>query len=83
MQQEPPAPRADRRIGDFNAFEFTDGYVDVMGRSPGMLDPAGALVAPPTDVVEPDLTNRTLSQPADERYSFVFDGSGAERSTTA
>jgi predicted extracellular nuclease len=61
-------------IGDFNAFEFTDGYVDVMGQVTGNPDPAGALI-PATDEVNPDLTNQTFSEPADQRYSFVFDGS--------
>ncbi|HEV8581733.1 MAG TPA: lamin tail domain-containing protein [Thermoanaerobaculia bacterium] len=61
-------------IGDFNAFQFTDGYVDVMGQVTGNPDPAGALI-PATDEVDPDLTNQTLSEPADQRYSFVFDGS--------
>lgn len=61
-------------IGDFNAFEFTDGYVDVMGQVTGSPDPAGALI-PATDEVDPDLTNQTLNLPAVERYSFVFDGS--------
>jgi predicted extracellular nuclease len=60
-------------IGDFNAFEFTDGYVDVMGQVTGGPDPAGALV-PATDEIDLDLTNRTLLMPAGERYSFVFDG---------
>jgi predicted extracellular nuclease len=60
-------------IGDFNAFEFTDGYVDVMGQVTGNPDPAGALL-PATDEVEPNLTNQTLNMPAFERYSFVFDG---------
>ena len=60
-------------IGDFNAFEFTDGYVDVMGQVSGRPDPAGALV-PATDSITADLTNQTLNMPADERYSFVFDG---------
>ncbi len=60
-------------IGDFNAFEFTDGYVDVMGQVTGNPDPAGALI-PATDEVNPDLTNQTFSEPADQRYSFVFDG---------
>ena len=60
-------------IGDFNAFEFTDGYVDVMGQITGFLDPAGALL-PGTDEVDPDLTNQTLNMPEAERYSFVFDG---------
>ena len=61
-------------IGDFNAFQFTDGYVDVMGQVTGNPDPAGALI-PATDEVNPDLTNQTFSEPADQRYSFVFDGS--------
>ena len=60
--------------GDFNSFEFTDGYVDVMGQVTGNPDPAGALI-PATDEVDPNLTNQTLNMPADERYSFIFDGS--------
>ncbi len=61
-------------IGDFNAFEFTDGYVDVMGQVTGTPDPLGA-ERPAVDVVDPDLTNQTFSLPPAERYSFVFDGS--------
>lgn len=60
--------------GDFNAFQFSDGYVDVMGQLTGSPDPAGALL-PATDEIDPDLTNQLLSEPAEERYSFVFDGS--------
>jgi hypothetical protein len=60
-------------IGDFNAFEFTDGYVDVMGQVTGTPDPAGALLAA-TDVISAGLMNQTLNMPAGERYSFVFDG---------
>lgn len=60
-------------IGDFNAFQFTDGYVDVMGQMTGNLDPLGALV-PGTDEINPNLTNQILSEPAAQRYSFVFDG---------
>jgi hypothetical protein len=60
-------------IGDFNAFEFTDGYVDVMGQVTGNPDPAGALL-PATDEINLDLTNQTFNMPELERYSFVFDG---------
>ena len=60
-------------IGDFNAFEFTDGYVDVMGQVTGKPDPAGALL-PATDEISQDLTNQTFNMPTDQRYSFVFDG---------
>ena len=59
-------------LGDFNAYEFTDGYVDVLGQILG--DPADATEAliPGTDDVDPNFTNQVLSLPADERYSFVF-----------
>ena len=59
-------------LGDFNAYEFTDGYVDVLGQIIG--DPADASEAliPGTDEVEPNFTNQVLSLPAEERYSFVF-----------
>jgi predicted extracellular nuclease len=60
--------------GDFNAFQFSDGYVDVMGQLTGNLDPAGALL-PGTDVIDPNLTNQLLAEPPAERYSFLFDGS--------
>jgi predicted extracellular nuclease len=60
-------------IGDFNAFEFTDGYVDVMGQVTGNPDPAGALL-PATDEVSLDLRNQTLNMQPGQRYSFVFDG---------
>jgi len=61
-------------IGDFNAFEFTDGYVDVMGQVTGNFDPLGAML-PGTDEVSPNLTNQTFNMDPEERYSFVFDGS--------
>ena len=61
-------------VGDFNAFEFTDGYVDVMGQLTGNLDPAGALLAG-TDELNPDFTNWTVNLAPAERYSFVNDGS--------
>jgi predicted extracellular nuclease len=60
-------------VGDYNAFEFTDGYVDVIGQIIGNLDPAGALLSGP-DLVTPDLVNQVLSLPAVQRYSFNFQG---------
>jgi predicted extracellular nuclease len=62
-------------LGDFNAFEFTDGYVDAVGRIIGSFADADDLVNDPDDLVEPDLVNQVLSLPAAARYSFVFDGS--------
>ncbi len=60
--------------GDFNAFEFTDSYVDAVGQIRGVFDPAENLISGP-DLVDPDLTNQVLNLPASQRYSFVFAGS--------
>ena len=61
-------------VGDFNAYQFTDGYVDVVGQIAGDFDPADNLLSGP-DLVNPDLTVQTSLLPAEERYSFVFQGS--------
>jgi hypothetical protein len=61
-------------IGDFNAYQFTDGYVDVVGQIAGDAVPADNLLSGP-DLVDPDLTVQTRLAPAAERYSFVFRGS--------
>jgi len=61
-------------LGDLNAFEFTDGYVDVVGQIRGVFDPAQSLLSGP-DLVDPDLTDETERLSRCERYSFVFDGS--------
>ena len=65
-------------IGDYNAFEFTDGYVDMVGVIAGDFDPDTSLVcyealcAP--DLVEPNLDSQVLGMDANERYSFNFLG---------
>lgn len=67
-----------RRIvvtGDFNAFEYSDGYVDVVGLMTGNLDPNGAIQPGHADHVEPNLVDQVNSLPAAERYSFIFGGS--------
>ncbi|MEM8931713.1 MAG: IPTL-CTERM sorting domain-containing protein, partial [Acidobacteriota bacterium] len=60
-------------LGDLNAFEFTDGYVDVIGQIAGDAVPADNLVSD-TNLTTPTLTKRTLGVPAGQRYSFVFNG---------
>jgi len=62
-------------VGDFNAFQFTDGYVHVLGQIMGTPASASEALIPGTDNVNPDLSNAVLSLPANEQYSFVFDGS--------
>jgi hypothetical protein len=61
-------------VGDFNAYEFTDGYVDVVGQIAGDFEPADNLLSGP-DLVDPDLTVQTGLIAAGERYSFIFRGS--------
>jgi hypothetical protein len=61
-------------VGDFNAFEFTDGFVDAVGQIAGNVDPDENLLSGP-DLVMPDLINQVLSIGAGERYSFIFNGS--------
>lgn len=61
-------------VGDYNAFQFNDGYVDVIGTVKGTPTPADQVVLASTDRVNPDLTDliETLSPSA--RYSYTFDG---------
>ncbi|HEV8383250.1 MAG TPA: PKD domain-containing protein, partial [Candidatus Acidoferrales bacterium] len=61
-------------LGDFNAFQFNDGYVDSMGTIKGTPTPADQVVLASSDLVNPDLIGLSDSLPQDERYSFVFDG---------
>lgn len=62
-------------VGDYNAFEFSDGYADVMGTVKGRPTPADQVLAASPDLVDPDLTDLIETLPANERYSYVFDGS--------
>lgn len=59
--------------GDFNAFEFTDGLVDMVGQISGIFNPADNSRSGP-DLVDPNLINQIFRLPAGERYSFNQDG---------
>jgi uncharacterized protein len=61
-------------IGDYNAFPFNDGFVDVVGTIKGTPTPADQVALASSDVVDPDLTNLGDSLGAAQQYSFVFDG---------
>lgn len=63
-------------LGDFNAFEFNDGLVDAMNVVTGTPTPDNetAVAGDGVDLVNPDLLNLYIEEPADQRYSFVFDG---------
>jgi predicted extracellular nuclease len=60
--------------GDFNAFEFSDGYVDVLGQIRGEVDPTANLLSG-EDLVDPNLINQLTAIEPGERYSFIFRGS--------
>ncbi len=59
-------------LGDLNAFEFSDGLVDVQGILMGDVDPAQALLAPDFDPLEPNLVNQVFRVPPEERYSYIY-----------
>lgn len=61
-------------IGDFNAFQFNDGFVDTIGTIKGTPTPATMVTASSPDLVNPDLTNLIDFEDPAERYSFVFGG---------
>ena len=61
-------------LGDFNAFEFNDGFTDSMGIITGQEVPAAQVTLHSGFVVGTPLTTLTTVDPANQRYSFSFDG---------
>ncbi len=61
-------------VGDYNAFPFNDGLVDVAGTIRGAPAAAEQVALASPDLVEPDLTNLGDSLGPAEQYSFVFEG---------
>ncbi|MGA9773172.1 MAG: endonuclease/exonuclease/phosphatase family protein [Blastocatellia bacterium] len=61
-------------IGDFNSFQFNDGYVDVMGTVTGHPTPADQVVLASNDLVNPDFVNITDRVSAANHYSVISEG---------
>ena len=61
-------------VGDFNAFQFNDGYVDMLGTIAGQPAPADQVVVASPDLVDADLLDVMGMLPASQRYSYLFDG---------
>ncbi|HKQ51076.1 MAG TPA: endonuclease/exonuclease/phosphatase family protein [Pyrinomonadaceae bacterium] len=61
-------------LGDMNAFDFNDGLQDMVGTLKGTPAPANQVVEPSTDRWTYTLTNLINTLPADQRYSFAFEG---------
>jgi len=59
-------------LGDLNAFEVSDGLVDVQGILAGDVDPAEALLSPDYDPLEPNLVNQVFRVPPEDRYSYIY-----------
>jgi predicted extracellular nuclease len=62
-------------IGDYNAYQFNDGYTDPVATIKGTPTPDDQVVVDESpDLVNPNFTNLTDGLPADQRYSFIFEG---------
>ncbi|MCB1560855.1 MAG: cadherin-like domain-containing protein [Xanthomonadales bacterium] len=69
-------------VGDYNAYQFTDGYADVVGMIAGTYDDSANTCAPGNavtncklggpNIVSPALQNLVLSVDANEQYSFQY-----------
>jgi len=63
-------------VGDMNSFRINDGYVDMIGTILGTPSPDDQTVVPGdgADLVNPNQTDLVDTLPADQRYSYSFDG---------
>lgn len=62
-------------IGDYNAYQFNDGYTDPVSVIKGTPTADDQMVVDASpDLVIPDFINLTDTLPADQRYSFIFEG---------
>lgn len=67
-------------LGDMNAYQFTDGFVDIVGMISGEYDFAANLydrsdfsgLGTDVNIVSPPLWNAVLSLPQNERYSYLY-----------
>lgn len=57
-------------VGDFNAFQFSDGIVDVVNQIAGT--PSLGAEYPVQSIVSTPLTNQSLTLPIEEQYSYVY-----------
>lgn len=61
-------------LGDFNAFQFNDGVMDIIGTLKGRPSPKDAVLIASDDLVTRDLIDLVDAIAAGQRYSYVFDG---------
>ena len=61
-------------VGDFNAYQFNDGIVDMLGTITGKPAPKGEVINPSEDLVNPDLLDLVNVIDENQRYSYTFGG---------
>ena len=62
-------------IGDYNAYQFNDGYTDPISVIKGTPTADDQMVVDASpDLVNPNFINLSDGLPADQRYSFIFEG---------
>src|ERR1043166_6292163 len=61
-------------VGDYNSFQFNDGYDDVIGVVRGVPATANQVVESSPDLNDPDMTDLIGTLTAAEQYSYTFGG---------
>ncbi|MFL6466525.1 MAG: endonuclease/exonuclease/phosphatase family protein, partial [Pyrinomonadaceae bacterium] len=61
-------------LGDFNAFQFNDGVMDMIGTIKGKPSAKDTVLMPSEDLVTRDLIDLVDAIAVGQRYSYVFDG---------
>lgn len=61
-------------VGDFNAFQFNDGVVDIIGTIKGTPAPKDQVMLFSEDLVNPDMTALVDIIDKSQQYSYTFDG---------
>jgi len=76
VQERLKANPAERIIllGDFNAFQFNDGVMDMIGTIKGKPATKDEVLMASDDLLNPDMIDLVDLIKADQRYSYSFDG---------
>lgn len=66
-------------LGNFDAPQFNDGIVDMLGTVKGNPTAVDRVLLPSADLLNPNMINLTENLPAAERYTFSIGGSAEAR----
>ncbi|HET8667012.1 MAG TPA: endonuclease/exonuclease/phosphatase family protein, partial [Terriglobales bacterium] len=61
-------------VGDYNAYEFNDGLVDVLGTIKGTPTAPGEVLLASDDLIDPNLVDMATTVAPEQRYSYVENG---------